>query len=252
MGAPVIAVGPGSPEPEVRWRARLAALLNAGLAEQPDDEQFDRVTAMVGRLLRVPVSVVSLIETERQVIASEAGKPGRRETPLTHSFCQYVVASDAPLQVSDAREDPIVRDNLAVTDFGVIAYLGFPLRAAGNVTVGSLCAVDSKPRAWTSDDFAVLKDLAALVEGQIALREKLRARTLPGLRAVLQAMADELAAPVAPVRALAFARAVDPGLPPAVRSDFAAIEQALASQARILGELQARAAEPDGAAASHL
>lgn len=242
MSTPIIAAGPGSAEPEARWRERLAALRRAGLLDAPADGQFDRVTAMVGRLLRVPVSVVSLIETDRQVIASESGAPGGRETPLTHSFCQYVVASDAPLQVNDAREEPLVRDNLAVTDYGVISYLGFPLRAAGNVTVGSLCAVDSKPRAWTSDDQAVLKDLAALVEVQIALREKLRARALSALHEALDAVAEAITGPVAPVRAQVAARAADPSLPALLRADFLAVDRALAHQARRLAELRAESA----------
>jgi GAF domain-containing protein len=244
MGAPVIAVGPASAEPEARWQARLAALLDAGLAGTADDAQFDRVTAMVGRLLRVPVSVVSLIERDRQVVASDCGKPGRRETPLTHSFCQYVVASDAPLQVNDARDEPLVRDNLAVAELGVISYLGFPLRASGNVTIGSLCAVDSKPRAWSSDDFAVLKDLATLVEVQIALREQLRARVWPLLRESLAATAEELAGTVASARELAAGRSADPAVAPAVRADFGIIERAIGRQAEILAGLRAAPGGP--------
>ncbi len=244
MGAPVIAVGPASAEPEARWQARLAALLDAGLAGTADDAQFDRVTAMVGRLLRVPVSVVSLIERDRQVVASDCGKPGRRETPLTHSFCLYVVASDAPLQVNDARDEPLVRDNLAVAELGVISYLGFPLRASGNVTIGSLCAVDSKPRAWSSDDFAVLKDLATLVEVQIALREQLRARVWPLLRESLAATAEELAGTVASARELAAGRSADPAVAPAVRADFGIIERAIGRQAEILAGLRAAPGGP--------
>ncbi len=244
MGAPVIAVGPASAEPEARWQARLAALLDAGLAGTADDAQFDRVTAMVGRLLRVPVSVVSLIERDRQVVASDCGKPGRRETPLTHSFCLYVVASDAPLQVNDARDEPLVRDNLAVAELGVISYLGFPLRASGNVTIGSLCAVDSKPRAWSSDDFAVLKDLATLVEVQIALREQLRARVWPLLRESLSATAEELAGTVASARELAAGRSADPAVAPAVRADFGIIERAIGRQAEILAGLRAAPGGP--------
>ena len=49
----------------------------------------------------------------------------------------------------DARIDPQVRDNLAIPDLGVVAYAGMPLTDADGRTLGSLCAIDTKPRRWT-------------------------------------------------------------------------------------------------------
>ena len=58
----------------------------------------------------------------------------KRSTPLTHSFCQHVVASAKPLVIADARDHDLVRDNLALPDLGVLAYAGIPLTdEAGNV-----------------------------------------------------------------------------------------------------------------------
>ncbi len=166
-----------------RRAASVAALRRTGLLDAPPDEQFERVTAMVARLLRVPVALVSLVDADRQFFQSARGleEPWatRRQTPLTHSFCSYVVASEAPLQVNDAREEVIFRDNPAVAELGVIAYLGMPLRTSGGTTIGSVCAIDSRPRQWTSDDFANLKDLAALAEVQLALRELSRPADAP-------------------------------------------------------------------------
>ena len=58
------------------------------------------------------------------------------ETPLSHSFCQYVVTREAPLVVTDAREDQLVQNNGAVADLGVISYLGVPLRTPDGHTIG--------------------------------------------------------------------------------------------------------------------
>ncbi len=208
----------------------VAALRRTGLLDSPPEDEFDKITALASRLLRVPVSLVSLVDAERQFFKSVRGlaEPwaARRETPLTHSFCQHVVMSDAPLQVNDAREDPLVRDNRAVEELGVIAYLGMPLRAAGGVTIGSLCAIDSKPRAWTSDDFATLRDLAMLADAQISLREELHTKVV--------ALKDELVAALAPARALAAARAGEAALGADVLRDFAAIRDGMERQARLL------------------
>jgi GAF domain-containing protein len=84
-----------------------------------------------------------------------------RQTPLSHSFCQYAVASREPLVVSDAREHPVLKDDLAIRDLGVIAYLGIPLVASDGHVLGTLCVIDGKPRSWSSEQVSLLTDLAA-------------------------------------------------------------------------------------------
>lgn len=75
-----------------------------------------------------------------------------RETPLSHSFCQYVVVDGQPLVIEDAHADHRVRDNPAIEALGVVAYLGVPLRDPDGVTSGSLCAIDHQPRQWSDRD----------------------------------------------------------------------------------------------------
>jgi GAF domain-containing protein len=53
--------------------------------------------------------------------------PVHRETPLSYSICQNVVARGRPLVIEDAREMSLTASNLAVQDLGVVAYLGVPL-----------------------------------------------------------------------------------------------------------------------------
>jgi GAF domain-containing protein len=72
--------------------------------------------------------------------------------------------------VSDARQDPQLRDNLAIRDMGVIAYLGVPLITREGHAVGTLCVIDHKPRVWTTDQVDLLRDLATSVVTEITLR----------------------------------------------------------------------------------
>jgi GAF domain-containing protein len=115
----------------VRDRRRLKAVETSGLLDIRDDPAFDRLTRMATKLLDVPVALVSIVDADRQVFASclGLGPPWSesRETPLSHSFCQHAVAAGEPLVVPDAREHPVLKDNLAIRDLGVIAYLGIPL-----------------------------------------------------------------------------------------------------------------------------
>ena len=164
-----------SPEDEVlRDPARLAALANTGLLDSPPDAAFDRLTSMAARVLNAPVALVSLVDADRQFFASCFGLPEpwstSRETPLSHSFCQHPVASREPLVISDAREDPRVRGNLAIEDLGVIAYAGVPLIDDEGHALGSLCVIDHKPRTWTSDQIELLSDIGASVVTELSLR----------------------------------------------------------------------------------
>ena len=160
---------------------RLGALDHLGLLSAAPAPAFDRVTALVRRVVGVPTALVSLVGPDRQVFASASGLPEpwatRRETPLSHSFCQHVVARDAPLVVEDARADARLSANGAVADLGVVAYLGVPIHSPDGHALGSLCAIDGVPRAWTDSDRATMADLAAVVESEIALRAEAAART---------------------------------------------------------------------------
>jgi serine phosphatase RsbU (regulator of sigma subunit) len=139
------------------------------------DASFDRYARMVRRALDVPVALVSLVEETRQVFVGAEGllEPyaTSRETPLSHSFCQYVVQDARPLVISDARLDERLHDNLAIRDLGVIAYAGFPLRDASGRTVGSLCAIDPEPRLWTQPELNALEDLAEACTAELVQRD---------------------------------------------------------------------------------
>jgi two-component sensor histidine kinase len=159
---------------------RLNALAATGLLDSPIDPSFDRITALVSRLLHVPVALVSLVDADRQFFKSSVGLPepwaSRRETPLTHSFCQHVVASGEPLIVTDARNDAVVSSNCAVTDLGVAAYLGVPLTTEAGHVLGSLCAIDIIAREWREEDVRLLRDMAGIVMREVVLHREIDQR----------------------------------------------------------------------------
>ena len=154
--------------------ARLEALRRTGLLDTPPEEAFDRLTRLAARILAAPVSLVTLVDRDRQFFKSGhgLGEPwaSRRQTPLSHSFCRYAVVQGEPFVVEDAREDPRVRDNLGVPELGVVAYAGVPLFTNDGHALGSLCVIDSKPRRWREEELAALEDLAAAAMTELELR----------------------------------------------------------------------------------
>ncbi|MFG1655562.1 SpoIIE family protein phosphatase [Micromonospora chersina] len=161
------------PIPALTDPERLRSLAETRLGSAPD-EAFDRFARLVGDLLDVPVALVSLVTADRQFFPGATGLPepwaGRRETPLSHSFCQHVVDVEVPMVLPDARLYPRVRRNLAIEDLGVVAYAGMPLTDLDGRVLGSLCAIDSKPRAWTAEQLRTLADLAAACSSELRLR----------------------------------------------------------------------------------
>jgi GAF domain-containing protein len=149
---------------QLRDPRRLAAVGSTGLVDGPADPGLQTLARLCGKLLDVPVALISLVEAERQFLAAAIGLPqpwaGARQTRLSHSFCQHVVVSRQPFVVSDAREHPLLRESPAIRDLGVIAYAGIPLTTADDEVLGSFCAIDHKPRVWTQANLDVLSDLA--------------------------------------------------------------------------------------------
>jgi GAF domain-containing protein len=147
-----------------------------GLVDAPPPPAFDGLTRAAAVLFATPVALISVIDDkhDRQVFASQRGLPepwaSLSQTPLSHSFCKMVRQDDAPLRVNDARKDPRVRDNGAVADLGVIAYLGVPVHGPDGTALGALCVIDHCPRGWCDQDVALLQDLARCVSDEILLR----------------------------------------------------------------------------------
>ncbi|MDB6031510.1 MAG: sensor histidine kinase, partial [Verrucomicrobiales bacterium] len=147
--------------------ARLEALNRLQLLDMEGHEAFDRLGRLASRNLKTPAALVSLVGKDRQYFKGCVGLPEPwstwRETPLTHSICQHVVALRKPLIIPDTRKHPVICENLAIRDLGIIAYLGIPLITPENLVLGSFCVVDFQPRLWTDDDVVILQDFTNLV-----------------------------------------------------------------------------------------
>ena len=152
---------------------RVESLMQTKILDSPPEGSFDRLTRLASRLMVVPVSLASFVATDRQFFKSEVGLEGkwkeRRGTPLSHSFCQWVVSSQEPLVIDDAKRHKVLRSNAAVEELGVVAYAGVPMVGPDNQAIGSMCAIDTVARNWSKGDVETLQDLA-LVGNSYAVR----------------------------------------------------------------------------------
>ena len=151
--------------------ARVTELHDLCILDTQPEERFDRLTRIAQRLFGVNIALVSLIDHERQWFKSRQGLDAL-QTPRNISFCGHAILSDEPLVVEDAAVDPRFADNPLVTGpLGIRFYAGMPLQGPKGYRIGTLCLIDQKPRKFTSDDAAALRDLAAVVTDQLANKE---------------------------------------------------------------------------------
>jgi transcriptional regulator with GAF, ATPase, and Fis domain len=167
----VTADEPVGPESVVADPERLEALYATGLLDSPRERVYDRIADMAAEALAVPGAAISLVDRDRQYFVSMHGSatedPEERQTSIDRSVCQYAVASGQPLVIADARVDPVLKYNPAVTDGTVVSYLGIPLIDSEDHALGTLCVWDTNPREWTSGHLTTLRDLAELARNRM-------------------------------------------------------------------------------------
>lgn len=143
------------------------------LLDTPPEPVFDRVTRLASRLLDVPIALFSLVDADRQWFKSCVGLEVA-QTPREDAFCAHAIGMSTPLVVNDAREDERFQDNPLVNGPPNIRfYAGVPIRTTAGLAVGTLCALDTRPRTLSEDEAQVLNDLAAILTKEVQYRERM-------------------------------------------------------------------------------
>jgi GAF domain-containing protein len=107
------------------------------------------------------------------------GLDGVSETGRDVAFCAYAIHADAVFVIPDAMADVRFADNpLVVGAPHIRAYAGAPLRTSDGFRLGTLCAIDRRPRAFTEEQLAMLSDLAHVVVGEMEQQRTLRSLAL--------------------------------------------------------------------------
>ena len=167
----VALIPPGTPEDEA---ARLAELHAYEVLDTEAEQAFDDLTQLAADILGVPITLVSLVDSDRQWFKSRVGLDAP-ETPRDISFCGHVVFDDEMLVVPDATEDERFADNpLVVGAPDIRFYAGAPLRSPSGHVLGTLCAIDREPRQLTTSELATMQRLARQVVSQLELRRRQR------------------------------------------------------------------------------
>jgi two-component sensor histidine kinase len=153
-----------------RQEARLAALRSYDILDTPRETDFDEIAQLASAICEAPISVVNLIDADRQWFKAEVGL-GVRETPLETSLCSHVILESEFVEIIDTLSDPRMCDNpLCLGDRGLRYYAGALLQTPDGLPLGTLCILDYRPRALTGFQKGALQTLSRQVMAQLDLR----------------------------------------------------------------------------------
>jgi GAF domain-containing protein len=149
-------------------KERLEAVHRMAILDTNPEERFDRLTLEAADKLRVPMSMISILDSEREWFKSCFGldqSSGDRDI----SFCGHALLSRGTLIVNDTSLDSRFYDNPMVINFPFIRFYAgvvlFDIKT--NLPIGVFCIKDTKPRSLSQDEIATLTDIAHRAEREL-------------------------------------------------------------------------------------
>jgi two-component sensor histidine kinase len=163
-----------------RQDERIAALHDYDILDTPRESDFDDIVDLASRICGTPISVINLIDTDRQWFKAEVGL-GVRETPLDTSICSHAILQKDFTEIRDTLLDRRMNGNALVeADPGLRFYAGELLQTPDGLPIGTLCVLDYQPRELTDLQRHALRVLARQVMTQLNLRQALKRQELLG------------------------------------------------------------------------
>jgi PAS domain S-box-containing protein len=156
--------------------SRLASLRSLRVLDTAPEAEFDALVRAAAAVCNVPVSLISLVDEDRQWFKANHGLVGTSQTSREIAFCDQTVALGTLFEVEDAASHSQFACNPLVTgEPGIRFYAGAPVRLDNGDVVGTLCVIDRTPRRLDDQQREVLKQLAVAVaqalEGRRAAAE---------------------------------------------------------------------------------
>lgn len=153
---------------------RLRTLRSYKILDTKPEERFDELTQLAAIICGAPISLITLIDGDRQWFKSKVGLE-LAETPRAHAFCTHAIMQPQMFEVEDATKDQRFANNPLVTgDPHIRFYAGSPLATSDGHLLGTMCVLDREPRTLSAQQKTALEILGRQVIANMELRSNLR------------------------------------------------------------------------------
>lgn len=155
-------------------KKRIEALKRYNILDTPPDGAFDHITSLAASIFKVPISIISLVDSDRIWFKSHHGL-SVGQIDRSPGLCASAILSPDVYTVEDARHDARTLSNpLVAGEFGLQFYAAAPLQTTDYYNLGTLCIIDKEPRQFTIEEKELLRKLSKIVMDEMELRLELR------------------------------------------------------------------------------
>jgi len=159
---------------------RLKELQSFDILDTPPDGEFDDLTHIASKVFNVPISIVSLVDSDRVWFKSAFGLSGVRQIERGPGLCASAILSDDVYVANDLRQDPNSLANpLVANENGFRFYAAEPLKTKTGFKLGTFCLLDRMPREFSTSDQTLLKRFGHIV--MLQMEQRLASRRIAGL-----------------------------------------------------------------------
>jgi GAF domain-containing protein len=153
---------------------RIKILWEYDVLDSAPEQIFDDFTSLAALICEAPISLITLVDEERQWFKSKFGV-SLNETSRDVSMCAHAILQKDLFIVPDATKDARFKDNpLVVSAPKIRFYAGAPLISPDGHALGTLCVVDKVARQLTERQQQALRILARMTMLQLEQRRLLR------------------------------------------------------------------------------
>lgn len=186
---------------------RVLALSEFDLDYGSIQDSLRDLTQLATSITGMPISLINLIDSYHQWSVGTGGME-ILETPREDSVCQYTILEENQngFEVEDLSLDSRFKDkDYVVEDPSLRYYYGVPLKVKGDLTIGTLCVLDSKASHLSDEKKEMLKHLASVVTTRLNLlkTQKLLEDNVSDAQRITRKLAHDIRGPIGGIIGLA-------------------------------------------------
>jgi len=151
---------------------RMQTLREYGILDTAPEAVYDDIAHVCAGVCDTPIALIALIDGTRNWFKARVGvEEELTESPRDISFCGHAILGNEIFEVTDAMADERFADNPLVASQPLIRYYaGAPLITPDGFKLGTICAIDVRPRRLSEAQRDTLIALSRLVMRQLDRR----------------------------------------------------------------------------------